>query len=133
MDAVPINRKSPSPIEYDSTSMTESESESDSDSNSEISTESVSEDSDSDSTESMTDADADADADAEAEAETEPPTSLDPITIDSFIPESIREGEITCNQALCLAGLNPLNYQVMVVFMDGHVQTFEGEDRIEHA
>jgi hypothetical protein len=56
---------------------------------------------------------------------------MEPITIDEFIPETIREGEMTAKHALCLAGLQASIYKVMVVFMDGTMKTFYGEDRIE--
>jgi hypothetical protein len=56
---------------------------------------------------------------------------MEPVTIDEFIPETIREGEMTAKHALGLAGLQASIYKVMVVFMDGTMKTFYGEDRIE--
>jgi hypothetical protein len=56
-----------------------------------------------------------------------------PITIDTMIPEHIPEGCLTTYQALLLAELNPRMYKVMVVFMDGQMKTFYGDERIERS
>jgi hypothetical protein len=56
-----------------------------------------------------------------------------PITIDTMIPEHLPEGCLTAYQALLLAELNPRMYKVMVVFMDGQMKTFFGNERIERS
>jgi hypothetical protein len=70
---------------------------------------------------------------SEAEAEPENRPLEYPITIDTMIPEHIPEGCLTAYQALLLAELNPRMYKVMVVFMDGQMKTFYGDERIERS